>query len=331
MKVTRLGDPPFILNSGFGYASQIPGPIGAAGTVVTSDGSNGSYWGENVARITSNGSNTLLGPFVNFASGSNITFSIASNTLTIHGQAGGGGGNILTANGSNSLAAIVNLVAGSGIALGVSGQDITISNIAQGGGAGGGGSGDYVLLETHSAAGGVAQIDFTTRNVSGQSGATFQTDFESYELVINGMTVATDGAVPYLRFSTNGGSSFDSSAIYSWINIHGQFGTTTATQSAASSVGQIALFADGAGVGIDTNGDPGFETVLRMFNPMSSTFNKWVDGSGHAMYNSGAGINYSSLSTGFYASHTAVNAFRVVMSTGNIAAGEFRLYGRAKT
>jgi len=45
-----------------------------------------------VQRITSNTSNTLLNPIVNFASGSNIAFAVQSNTLTIIGTAAGGGG-----------------------------------------------------------------------------------------------------------------------------------------------------------------------------------------------------------------------------------------------
>ena len=45
-----------------------------------------------VQRITSNTSNTLLNPTVNFASGSNIAFAVQSNTLTIIGTAAGGGG-----------------------------------------------------------------------------------------------------------------------------------------------------------------------------------------------------------------------------------------------
>lgn len=110
-----------------------------------------------VQRITANGSNVLLNPIVNFASGSNILLTLdqgplpaqayPSNTIRIHSTAGGGG-NIITSNGSNSLAAVVNLVAGSGIALGVSGQDITITNTGSGGGGGGSSSETYAQAIT---------------------------------------------------------------------------------------------------------------------------------------------------------------------------------------
>lgn len=64
-----------------GAPNQPPAP---PGHVPFSTGSNVVAWGSNVAIITSNGSNQLNGPFVNFTSGAGITFSAASNTLTIN-------------------------------------------------------------------------------------------------------------------------------------------------------------------------------------------------------------------------------------------------------
>ena len=54
-----------------------------SGTIPTANGSNQWAWGSNVAIITSNSSNQLTGPFVNFQSGVGIAFAAASNTLTI--------------------------------------------------------------------------------------------------------------------------------------------------------------------------------------------------------------------------------------------------------
>ncbi len=70
-----------------GQDGQFPG----SGQVPTSTGSNTWAWGSNVARIFSNTSNAILGPFVNFQNGPNITFGVSSNTLTISGAAGGSG------------------------------------------------------------------------------------------------------------------------------------------------------------------------------------------------------------------------------------------------
>lgn len=95
------------------------------GQVPTATGSNGSVsWGSNVATITSNGSNQLAGPFVNFASGNNVHFSAASNTLTINAQLTGSSTSI-TANTSNTISP-VNLASGPDITFGVSGNTLTI-------------------------------------------------------------------------------------------------------------------------------------------------------------------------------------------------------------
>lgn len=90
MKVTKLGAPQPILNAGPGFnaGTRIP-PGGDDLTVLTSNGSNGRYWGENVARITVNGSTAAVGPYVDFANGSNTTVSVASNTIRIHATGGG--------------------------------------------------------------------------------------------------------------------------------------------------------------------------------------------------------------------------------------------------
>jgi len=67
---------------------------GPSGQVLTATGSNSSSvaWGSNVATITSNGSNVLVGPYVGLQSGTGIAFSASSNILTISSTVTGGGG-----------------------------------------------------------------------------------------------------------------------------------------------------------------------------------------------------------------------------------------------
>ena len=83
MKVTQLGPPKPLLS----VAGILGQQVGPSEQILISNGSNSVAWGSNVATIWSNGSNQVLGPHVNFASGSNMLFAVASNTLTIHGQA----------------------------------------------------------------------------------------------------------------------------------------------------------------------------------------------------------------------------------------------------
>lgn len=87
MKVTEQGRIRPVMSA----AAYLAGDIGPSGQVPTSNGSNAVSWGSNIATIWSNGSNQLLGPHVNFASGSNVHFAAASNTLTIHAVGTGGG------------------------------------------------------------------------------------------------------------------------------------------------------------------------------------------------------------------------------------------------
>lgn len=99
-----------------------------SGQVITSNGSNGSYFGPNVATITSNGSNTLTGPFVNFVSGSGTAFSVTSNTLTIQAVAPSGSTTI-TANTSNTISP-VNIASGTDIGFTATGTSLTIFSTA---------------------------------------------------------------------------------------------------------------------------------------------------------------------------------------------------------
>ena len=93
MKLTREGKtrPLISLTSYSTGSGDAP-----SGHVIVSTGSNGgTAWGSNVSHIYANGSNHVLGPFVNFAAGSNITLAVSSNTLTIT-STGGGSGSSLT-------------------------------------------------------------------------------------------------------------------------------------------------------------------------------------------------------------------------------------------
>jgi len=97
MKVTRLGQAtPLLSATSLGGSGGTLDPVVGGGLVPTASGSNSWSWGSNVSLITANGSNSLIGPFVNFAAGSNITLAVSSNTMTIAGTGGGGGGAVAT-------------------------------------------------------------------------------------------------------------------------------------------------------------------------------------------------------------------------------------------
>jgi len=94
-----------------------------------------------VQRITSNGSNILLNPSVNFAAGSNIALSAASNTITITGAAAGGGGGgsttITTKDEGTTLSSTVTTLDFVGAGVVASGAGATTTVTIAGGGSSG--------------------------------------------------------------------------------------------------------------------------------------------------------------------------------------------------
>ncbi len=132
MKVTRLGPgrPLLTLAGATGGSSGVPG-----GFVPTADGSNGVSWGSNVATISANGSNYLLGPHVNFASGTGITLAVASNTMTITST--GGGSSLTVADEGTPLATAATTLDFVGAGVTATGTGATKTVTIPGGGAGG--------------------------------------------------------------------------------------------------------------------------------------------------------------------------------------------------
>ena len=194
--------------------------------------------------------------------------------------------------------------------------------VEYGGGGGGGGAGALVLLESHTASAS-ASLDFTTRNATGQSGATFQSDFDEYVIEAINLIPATDNVDFLLRVSTDGGSSYDSGANY---------GRALRLDSASFNVvlgansGLTALIAV-ANVDTTTT-QASLNLSIRLFNPLSAANYKAATVQGTFKNND---ANYYAVTgSGWYLSATAVNAFRCAFSSGNITSGTVRVYGVAK-
>jgi len=99
MKVTNFG-PDGIPIALAGWSTGI---TSINSNAITADGGLSAL--NFVQRITSNGSNILLNPSVNFAAGSNIALSASSNTITIT-SLGGGSGTISAGSNSTNVAEI---------------------------------------------------------------------------------------------------------------------------------------------------------------------------------------------------------------------------------
>lgn len=180
-----------------------------------------------------------------------------------------------------------------------------------------------ILLETHTASNSTA-IQFTTRNIGSYLGASFQTDFSVYQIEVVGLLPSTNNVDFNMLFSSNGGSSFDSTTgHYSW--------TTERWTAGAGGQGGGINSADnfcltgGFTVVPNTASLGGVCGSMKIFSPCSGN-NVLVRAS--MMYNdTSVGYQTPFEMGGAYVQTTAVNAFQIVSTSGNIASGTVRLYG----
>jgi hypothetical protein len=206
-----------------------------------------------------------------------------------------------------------------------SGTSGPIGYADQSGVGGGGGPGSLVLLESHIASAS-ASLDFTTRNASGQSGATFQSDYDEYMVDLVNIVPATNAVHPWLRVSTNG-STFISATDYShagwrWI-------ATGSAQGGSNTGASKIVIHDGASVDALTNvaADGGLCSTIRIFGPLAALKTRVVSQSG---WLNSTGNHNGAVVSGAYLQTTAVVGFQLLMSSGNIASGTIRVYGVAK-
>lgn len=171
------------------------------------------------------------------------------------------------------------------------------------------GGGALVLLEQH-AASSSASLDFTSISAT----------YDEYVIEIVNL-VNGSAAIPMIRLSTDGGSSYDSGSNYDWgyaFNYSG--GSGTIFGASASGVqwrdANTTLAANGSWNG-----------TFRLFAPGGALY-KHLNGD-IACRDSSAGVVFFH-GGGQYKSTSAVDALSVVMSSGNIASGTVRLYGVAK-
>lgn len=190
---------------------------------------------------------------------------------------------------------------------------------------GGGSSGMSLLFETSPTT--VATIPVVTRNVGAFSGAIFQSDFDDYVVKVINCIPATNTVQFFSQVSTNGGSSYDNTAsIYYNANYHWQGGAAFTGTGAAA---QMTWDSDGTPEIINTASAGGISGTYEFFSPLSTSVFKSVSGTGILWPNASTtfvGATYE----GSYKATTAVNAFQVYFSSGNVASCTVRVYGIAK-
>jgi hypothetical protein len=206
------------------------------------------------------------------------------------------------------------LTAGTGISLtdGGAGSTITVTNTSPGGG--------LVLLESHSASAS-ATLDFTTRNATGQSGASIQSDYDHYVIALVRLVAATTNSNLYLRVSNDGGSSYIA-ANYFYAN-HGWTGSGSSNNG---NTGQAQIILNSTGIKGSSWG------VCGRLDMLVGTTTEHARTWGQINYDRHSdgfpeGANHAGLSV---ATNPIMNAFRLLFNSGNITTGIVRLYGVAK-
>jgi hypothetical protein len=176
-----------------------------------------------------------------------------------------------------------------------------------------------VLLETRTASAS-ASLNFTTRNAPGQSGATFQSDYDEYLIEIVNI-VNGSAAIPRFRCSTNGGSSYDAGANYDW----GWGFVFNGTPGSIFGAGASGIDWRNGNTTLAANGS--WNGSLRLFAPLGALYKAFIgqiamrdNSSGQVFFNGG----------GSYNSVTAVNALQAIPSAGTFTSGAVRIYGVAK-
>lgn len=168
---------------------------------------------------------------------------------------------------------------------------------------------DYELISTASASNS-STIDFT--------GLT--STYTVYKIIFTQLVPQTDFTAGWIRLGTGGTPTYASGASdYKWCR---KFVSTIGEGFAGDNADAQILFF-GAGAGNNTGENLSGEITL--YNPSNATVYKLIEQ--RTMAYDSAPDNSFQIGSGVYLSTTAVTAIRIMMSSGNITSGEFKLYG----
>ena len=176
-----------------------------------------------------------------------------------------------------------------------------------------GSSGSFVLIEEHTASSSAA-LNFTS---------CISTTYDNYEIDVINLLPATSSSSVGLQMSTDGGSTYDAGSNYSWISSTG-IPTSSLSADGSNSDTQLTLFEV-----YTANANYTLAGQYRLYGPASGAYTL-VTGIGFGLTGADGRAAEILSNVGAYQSTTAVNAFRVIASTGNLTSGTVRCYGIAK-
>lgn len=176
-------------------------------------------------------------------------------------------------------------------------------------------NGGIVLLSSATASAS-SSIDFTSN---------IDTTYDHYMIIIDKAVATATDRILYMRTDSDGGASFDSSAgdyNYSGLSIN-SIGTVAGFGSASATQMQLS--------GVATNGsdaDASGSYVIHLYQPASGSSFTHITFQGSQLNDTGS-QDYV-CGGGNRESATAIDAVQFLFNTGNIATGEFKLYGVRK-
>lgn len=141
--------------------------------------------------------------------------------------------------------------------------------------------------------------------------------YSTYMIVVSNLLPATNGVSFNFRVSTNNGSSYVSTSSYGWSTFRFNGGGSVPTGSGSATEIQLNTAQS------NSTTSQGFSGTFYLSSPLSSTRYKTLYGNG-----SGDSGTFDGFVTyGGYNATTAVDAFQIYASSGNIASGTVSVYG----
>lgn len=182
--------------------------------------------------------------------------------------------------------------------------------VANGNGSGGtGGSGSFVLVEEHTASGSAA-LNFTS---------CISSTYDDYAIRVLGMQPATGGVKIGIQMSSNGGSTYDTTSGHYWWQALAVVPSTSGTNGSTSDT-QVNFSNDQSNNSAESLGGD-----FSLHTPQNGTIPINMNGSFQGFTSGSQRIGW--IFTGSYTNLVSVNAFRIIATSGNLAAGTVRCYG----
>ncbi len=163
-------------------------------------------------------------------------------------------------------------------------------------------------------------ISSATASSSATIDFTLPSGYKSFEIRAIGVIPVTDNVAFWVRVSTDGGSTFAAGASDYVYQRNIQNGLAAAP---ALNTGDSKIIFLGGNIGNGTGRY--FNAIVKIWNNESSSQYKNITGEFNT-YRSDS-IYTLGLVNGVYLSNTAINAIRILLSSGNISSGTFELWG----